>query len=136
MMIKTDICQVVQIHERLPPGGVLVFVTGQREVEHLCQRLRMKWAKKADAPDLASPAPGEHCSLSSLRCSWSGTLMAGIGQIEENCSVRTVTAYLACVSFLWVQWPSLACLPNTFSCLTQSAPLSRGAPMRVSALAA
>ena len=59
MVITIFICQVVQIHERLPPGGILVFVTGQREVEHLCQRLRTKWAKKADAPDLASPATGE-----------------------------------------------------------------------------
>lgn len=28
------------IHRRLPPGGVLVFVTGQAEVEQLCQRLK------------------------------------------------------------------------------------------------
>ncbi|KAL1557641.1 RNA helicase [Salvia divinorum] len=32
--------KVLSIHKRLPPGGVLVFVTGQREVELLCQRLR------------------------------------------------------------------------------------------------
>ncbi|KAF8030142.1 hypothetical protein BT93_E2541 [Corymbia citriodora subsp. variegata] len=32
--------KVISINKRLPPGGVLVFVTGQREVEHLCQKLR------------------------------------------------------------------------------------------------
>lgn len=32
--------KVLSIHKRLPPGGILVFVTGQREVELLCQRLR------------------------------------------------------------------------------------------------
>ncbi|XP_011079618.1 ATP-dependent RNA helicase DEAH13 [Sesamum indicum] len=32
--------KVLSIHKRLPPGGILVFVTGQREVEYLCQRLR------------------------------------------------------------------------------------------------
>lgn len=32
--------KVLSIHKRLPPGGILVFVTGQREVEFLCQRLR------------------------------------------------------------------------------------------------
>ncbi|PIN24158.1 DEAH-box RNA helicase [Handroanthus impetiginosus] len=32
--------KVLAIHKRLPPGGILVFVTGQREVEYLCQRLR------------------------------------------------------------------------------------------------
>lgn len=32
--------QVCQIHRSLPPGGILVFLTGQREVEHLCKKLR------------------------------------------------------------------------------------------------
>ncbi|PIA57500.1 hypothetical protein AQUCO_00600312v1 [Aquilegia coerulea] len=32
--------KVMAIHKRLPAGGILVFVTGQREVEHLCKRLR------------------------------------------------------------------------------------------------
>ncbi|KAK4755005.1 hypothetical protein SAY87_008762 [Trapa incisa] len=31
--------KVISIHKRLPPGGVLVFVTGQREVEYLCHKL-------------------------------------------------------------------------------------------------
>ncbi|GAB2287132.1 hypothetical protein Dimus_021518 [Dionaea muscipula] len=32
--------KVMAIHKKLPPGGILVFVTGQREVEYLCRRLR------------------------------------------------------------------------------------------------
>ncbi|KAL5180974.1 ATP-dependent RNA helicase DEAH13 [Glycine soja] len=32
--------KVLAIHKRLPPGGILVFVTGQREVEDLCRKLR------------------------------------------------------------------------------------------------
>ncbi|KAJ6870958.1 hypothetical protein NC652_036583 [Populus alba x Populus x berolinensis] len=32
--------KVMSIHKRLPQGGILVFVTGQREVEYLCQKLR------------------------------------------------------------------------------------------------
>ncbi|CAN4108398.1 unnamed protein product [Withania somnifera] len=32
--------KTLSIHKRLPPGGILVFVTGQREVEYLCQKLR------------------------------------------------------------------------------------------------
>ena len=51
--------QVVQIHERLTPGGILVFVTGQREVEHLCARLRAKYAKSQRAPSEAAVQPGE-----------------------------------------------------------------------------
>ena len=27
------------IHRRLPPGGILIFVTGQREVEYVCRQL-------------------------------------------------------------------------------------------------
>ncbi|KAJ4727732.1 ATP-dependent RNA helicase [Melia azedarach] len=32
--------KVMSIHKRLPQGGILVFVTGQREVESLCCKLR------------------------------------------------------------------------------------------------
>jgi ATP-dependent RNA helicase DHX37/DHR1 len=32
--------KVLTIHKRLPRGGILVFVTGQREVESLCRKLR------------------------------------------------------------------------------------------------
>ncbi|KAL9235730.1 hypothetical protein vseg_010469 [Gypsophila vaccaria] len=32
--------KVMKIHKRLPPGGILVFATGQREVEDLCRKLR------------------------------------------------------------------------------------------------
>lgn len=32
--------KVLSIHKKLPAGGILVFVTGQREVEFLCRKLR------------------------------------------------------------------------------------------------
>lgn len=32
--------KVCAIHRKLPPGGILVFLTGQREVEYLCRNLR------------------------------------------------------------------------------------------------
>eukprot|EP00250_Pteridium_aquilinum_P002104 c12308_g1_i1 orf=98-4186(+) len=32
--------KVCSIHKRLPPGGVLVFLTGQAEVHYLCKRLQ------------------------------------------------------------------------------------------------
>ncbi|CAH9098655.1 unnamed protein product [Cuscuta epithymum] len=32
--------KVLSIHKRLPSGGILVFVTGQREVEFLCKKLK------------------------------------------------------------------------------------------------
>jgi len=32
--------KVLAIHKKLPPGGILVFLTGQREVEDLCRKLQ------------------------------------------------------------------------------------------------
>lgn len=48
--------QVCQIHRTLPPGGVLVFVTGQREVEQLCRSLRRTFPV-SKARGGAAPAP-------------------------------------------------------------------------------
>ncbi|KAK9475897.1 P-loop containing nucleoside triphosphate hydrolase protein [Lipomyces japonicus] len=38
--------KVTKIHQRLPPGGILVFLTGQNEISHLCKRLRKAFAEK------------------------------------------------------------------------------------------
>ena len=35
--------KVCKIHTMLPPGGILVFLTGQKEILHLCRRLRRKF---------------------------------------------------------------------------------------------
>eukprot|EP00208_Stichococcus_sp_RCC1054_P005028 CAMPEP_0206148490 /NCGR_PEP_ID=MMETSP1473-20131121/36770_1 /ASSEMBLY_ACC=CAM_ASM_001109 /TAXON_ID=1461547 /ORGANISM="Stichococcus sp, Strain RCC1054" /LENGTH=664 /DNA_ID=CAMNT_0053545839 /DNA_START=128 /DNA_END=2119 /DNA_ORIENTATION=- len=55
--------KVRQIHQRLPPGGILVFVTGQREVEHLCRKLRSSLgpaaAKRAAAAAATAAAAAE-----------------------------------------------------------------------------
>ena len=31
--------KVTRIHERLPEGAILVFLTGRREILHMCRRL-------------------------------------------------------------------------------------------------
>ncbi|GAA5902843.1 hypothetical protein JCM8208_006490 [Rhodotorula glutinis] len=41
--------KVARIHARLPPGGVLVFCTGQNEIVSLCKRLEKKFSAKAIA---------------------------------------------------------------------------------------
>ncbi|KAJ8043055.1 putative ATP-dependent RNA helicase DHX37 [Holothuria leucospilota] len=38
--------KVMKIHRTLPPGGILVFVTGQNEVVTLCRKLREVYTKK------------------------------------------------------------------------------------------
>jgi ATP-dependent RNA helicase DHX37/DHR1 len=40
--------KTVKIHKKLPPGGVLVFLTGREEVEGVCRRLRGVGAKKRE----------------------------------------------------------------------------------------
>ncbi|KAJ9094105.1 hypothetical protein QFC19_008057 [Naganishia cerealis] len=39
--------KVVKIHARLPPGGVLVFMTGQGEISALCRKLAKRFGRKA-----------------------------------------------------------------------------------------
>jgi ATP-dependent RNA helicase DHX37/DHR1 len=39
--------KVVKIHARLPAGGVLVFMTGQGEIQALCRKLEKKFGKRA-----------------------------------------------------------------------------------------
>ncbi|GAQ88491.1 DEAH-box RNA helicase [Klebsormidium nitens] len=49
--------KVRAIHKQLPPGGVLVFLTGQREVEDLCRRLRRAFPVRRTKPsNLTEPA--------------------------------------------------------------------------------
>ncbi|WWC86272.1 uncharacterized protein L201_001145 [Kwoniella dendrophila CBS 6074] len=37
--------KICKIHNRLPPGGILVFMTGQSEIQGLCRRLDKKYGK-------------------------------------------------------------------------------------------
>ncbi|PWN46057.1 P-loop containing nucleoside triphosphate hydrolase protein [Ceraceosorus guamensis] len=39
--------KVIKIHARLPPGGILVFLTGQQEIVTVCQRLERRFGKRA-----------------------------------------------------------------------------------------
>ncbi|EGG07054.1 uncharacterized protein MELLADRAFT_35627 [Melampsora larici-populina 98AG31] len=36
-----------KVHTRLPPGGILIFLTGQLEIMNLCKKLSTKYGKKA-----------------------------------------------------------------------------------------
>ncbi|KAK9762360.1 putative ATP-dependent RNA helicase DHR1 [Basidiobolus ranarum] len=39
--------KVSRIHKRLPPGGILIFMTGQNEISILCKKLRKKFPMPA-----------------------------------------------------------------------------------------
>ena len=49
--VKRASKKVMQIHRSLPPGGILVFVTGKAEVEYLCQKLRRTSKKVKESED-------------------------------------------------------------------------------------
>ncbi|WAR58275.1 hypothetical protein PtB15_5B509 [Puccinia triticina] len=38
--------KTAKIHARLPPGGILIFLTGQLEITKLCRKLEQKFGKK------------------------------------------------------------------------------------------
>ena len=41
--------KVCKIHERLPDGGILVFVTSQQEIGWLCRKLGSRYSAKKSA---------------------------------------------------------------------------------------
>ena len=45
--IAEAVKKVTKIHARLPPGGVLVFMTGQQEITTVCRRLEKRFGRKA-----------------------------------------------------------------------------------------
>ncbi len=68
-----------QIHRQLPPGGILVFVTGQREVEQLVRRLRTALAPRATeaTPPVTAAATGRPAADEVPPCPDSSTHSAG-----------------------------------------------------------
>ncbi|KAB2621302.1 ATP-dependent RNA helicase PB1A10.06c [Pyrus ussuriensis x Pyrus communis] len=68
--------KVLAIHKRLPHGGILVFVTGQREVEYLCQKLHRaskaqiiktsKGDKRSDASEVSEINSAEEIDMKEI----------------------------------------------------------------------
>ena len=67
--------KVRAIHRRLPPGGVLVFLTGQREVMDMCRRLQRAFPLAAGPPTAAGRPPQAPASSSAgALCHFCATL--------------------------------------------------------------
>ena len=45
--ITETIRKASKIHTRLPPGGILIFLTGQNEITGVCRKLEAKFGRKA-----------------------------------------------------------------------------------------
>ena len=50
--------KTIKIHTRLPPGGILVFLTGQNEINGVCRKLEARFGKKALADARKKRVPG------------------------------------------------------------------------------
>ncbi|GIL53593.1 hypothetical protein Vafri_9207 [Volvox africanus] len=57
--VSTAFRKVTRIHAELPPGGILVFLTGQREVNQLCKKLKSHYsARRRRATAMAGSGAG------------------------------------------------------------------------------
>ncbi|KAL0069776.1 putative ATP-dependent RNA helicase DHR1 [Marasmius tenuissimus] len=67
--VTEAIRKTIKIHTRLPPGGILVFLTGQNEINGICRKLEARFGKKAlsdarkkRAPDVDTIPGGQSAS--------------------------------------------------------------------------
>ena len=49
--VESAFRKVKKIHQSLPPGGILVFLTGKKEINYLCQRLKLELNRAQEASD-------------------------------------------------------------------------------------
>ena len=78
--------KTVKIHNRLPPGGILIFLTGQNEITGVCRKLDARFGpkvfsekkRKYSAISRGQRAPGDPDFTSST------TVSAGQGDLEAE----------------------------------------------------
>jgi ATP-dependent RNA helicase DHX37/DHR1 len=58
--------KVSKIHQKLPPGGILVFLTGQDEIRLLCNKLGDRFSKRAAPSDIDTRGPRVKCSAQDM----------------------------------------------------------------------
>ncbi|CAF3964301.1 unnamed protein product, partial [Adineta steineri] len=75
--------KVSKIHRQLPSGGILVFVTGQQEVQTLCHRLRKKFPMNAQTENDVEPQFKSKKSRKKKQLSTDGKFSLGIIDEEE-----------------------------------------------------
>jgi len=45
--VSEAVKKTIKIHTRLPPGGILVFLTGQTEIAGMCRKLEARFSREA-----------------------------------------------------------------------------------------
>lgn len=64
--VSDAIRKVSKIHARLPPGGILVFLTGQNEISGVCRKLEERYGAKRIA-ERRKPRQGVQAALDAQR---------------------------------------------------------------------
>lgn len=55
--VETAVSTVMSIHERLPDGDILVFLTGQEEIEAVCALIRERWHQAKERAEIPAQRP-------------------------------------------------------------------------------
>jgi ATP-dependent RNA helicase DHX37/DHR1 len=82
--------KTVRIHKELPPGGILVFVTGQREVQQVVARLRASFPSPLQAWNRLENQRKDTCSSNEAQDSqdaWEGIDAAGADRAEVDAAL-------------------------------------------------
>ena len=90
-----------KIHARLPPGGILIFLTGQNEINGVCWKLEKRYGVKAlnerkrrrIAKGVTPVGPGEDVA--------SRVISASQGKCPCFCSIEDMHTQLADVVVKW-----------------------------------
>jgi len=84
--------QVTAIHNKLPPGGILVFVTGQREVDSLVRKLQRTLAPRGERCEDAAAAAAQAAAVAAAEAA---AAAGGEGGEEEEESGPGLDAFSA-----------------------------------------
>ena len=91
--ITEAVKKIAKVHTRLPPGGILVFLTGQQEVLTVCRKLRQKYGPKAaaaaprvpEAPDGAqAPVSARVADVEAEEVELGAADAAAAGDVDEG----------------------------------------------------
>lgn len=77
--------QVCRIHRELPGGGILLFVTGQREVQVAVRRIRQAFARSARTAD--STAAGSGSTAAAAAADGGGSSSNGSPSTDEDSDI-------------------------------------------------
>ena len=82
--VTEAIHKTVKIHNRLPPGGILVFLTGQNEITGVCRRLKARFGPKALSEKRKHSAVSKSQKASGDSNFTSTAVSAGQGDLEAE----------------------------------------------------